>query len=117
MKYILALLLAIATPVHATNYLQAPAPRQHAALAPVSVSVTTSSTVAIAANISQTSLECTNIGTATVFLAYGSNTAIVNGGTAIAAGATWWMDDYLFTTQGINVIGSSATTLACQEFN
>jgi hypothetical protein len=114
-KYILALLLTFATCANA-NYLQGPIPRQHAAITPVAGSVTTASAQLIAANINRTGLACTNIGTSTAFLAYGANTAILNGGTAISPGATWWMDDYLFTTDAVNVIAASATTIACQEF-
>ena len=100
----------------APNYLQSPSPQQHTAIAPLAASVTTASAQLIAANINRTGLACTNIGTSTAFLAYGANTAILNGGTAISPGATWWMDDYLFTTAAVNVIAASATTMACQEF-
>ena len=116
MRILLSILFIAFCTVANANYLQGPIPRQHAAVTPVAGSVTTASAQLIAANINRTGLECTNIGTSTAFLAYGANVAILNGGTAIPPGATWWMDDYLFTTAAVNVIAASATTMACQEF-
>ena len=69
---------------------------------------------AYAANPLRTGLSCTNFGAANAFLAFGSNAAVSGAGTAITVGSTWWMDPFLFTTQAVNVIGS--TTLACQEY-
>ena len=99
------------------NYLQSPAPRQHTAAAPSSITVTTSSAQAVTVNLTRTGFKCTNLGTVTVFAAYGSNAAILNGGNAIFPGATWWMDDYEFTTQSVNMIASASANVACQEFN
>jgi hypothetical protein len=120
MKKVLLSLLFIAScsPVYAANYLQAPTPKQHVAAAPVSISVTTTSAQVVAINATRTGLECTNLSTtATVTVGYGSNAAIVNGGTAILPGQHWWMDDYLFTTLAINMIGSASAIVACTEFN
>jgi hypothetical protein len=108
------LLLASFQTQAAPNYLQAPTPRQHGALAPVAVSSIVTSATAFAANPSRTSLVCTNTGSATVYLAFGANAAVSGSGIAVTAGTTWWMDDYSFTTQAIQIIGIS--TLACQEF-
>ena len=119
MKYIvliLSLILAACQPVYA-NYLQAPIPRQHNAMPPVSVSVTTASTLGIAANPDRTSLVCTNNSTTLIaYVAFGANSAIIDGGIAIAPGVTWWMDDYMFTTAAVNVIGDGALTFSCQEY-
>jgi len=110
-----ALTLLFAQSVFAVAY-QPATPVQHNAVAPAAISVTTASVQAFASNGLRTALECTNTGASTVFLGYGTNAAIVNGGTAITAGSTWWMDDYLFTVQSINVISVASGSLACQEF-
>ena len=89
-------------------------PLQHIANAPSAIVSTGTSSTAFAANPLRTGLACTNFGSANAFLAYGSNTAVSGGGIAILAGSTWWMDDYMFTNQAIQVIG--VTTLSCQEF-
>ena len=113
-KLLLCLLMLFATSASATNYLQPPTPRQHIANAPSAIVSTGASSTAFAANPLRTGLACTNFGSTNAFLAYGSNAAISGGGIAVLAGSTWWMDDYLFTTQAIQVIG--VTTLSCQEF-
>lgn len=113
--FIFIILLMLSTMAHAV-YLTTPAPMQHAANAPLAISVTTSSATAVVFNINRTGLECTNIGTTSAFLAFGANAAIVGGGLAIPAGATWWMDDYLFTTQSVQMIAASTTSLACTEY-
>ena len=116
MKKLLAIVALLFCTLASANYLNTPNPLQHIANAPLAVSVTSSSATMIAGNINRTAMSCTNTGGVTAFLAYGSNAAIVGGGTAILAGVTWWMDDYLFTTQAIQVIAASATTLSCQEY-
>lgn len=116
MKYLILLLLASCTPAYA-NYLQAPVPRQHNAMPPVMLSVTTASTQIIAANPDRTSLVCTNNSTTfAAYLAFGAGTAIIDGGIVIAPGVTWWMDDYMFTTAAVVAIGDGALTFACQEY-
>ena len=114
-KILIAFVFIFASFGAQANYLMSPTPMQHVPSAPVSVSVTTSSTQGVAINANRTALECTNIGTSTAFLAYGANAAVLSSGTAIAPGVTWWMDDYLFTTAAVNVIGAASTTLSCQE--
>ncbi len=115
-KLFVILSMFICAQAFGQQYLNAPIPRQHIANAPLSVSVTTSSANMYASNLARTAMSCTNVGAVTAFIAYGSNAAITNGGTAILAGTTWWMDDYLFTTQAIQVIAANPTTLACTEF-
>lgn len=111
-KILLIVLLAWSGFVHAS--LQASLPQQHIANAPLSITTTTTSTTIIAANVSRAGLDCTNTGTATVNLAFGANAAVAGAGLAITAGATWWTDDYSFTTQSVQAIGAS--TLSCQEW-
>ena len=113
---VFVLLLGISPANALVNTLQGSSPWQHIANAPVTVAVTTTSAQLIGSNTARTGLSCTNIGSVNAYLAYGTNPAILSGGTAILAGTTWWMDNYLFTTQAINVIAPSATTLSCQEF-
>ena len=119
MKYIIiaiAFLIAACNPAYSASYLTNPLPRQHVAQAPIAGTATTSSAVLVASNLNRTGLNCTNLGTVSIFIAYGSNAAILNGGTVIPAGATWWMDDYLFTTQAVNVISASSANIACTEY-
>ncbi len=100
----------------ASNFLKTPQPSVHVASAPIAGTSTTSSSQLAPLNLDRTGMNCTNLGTVSVFIAYGSNAAILNGGTVIAAGSTWWMDDYLFTTQAVNVISSASANVACTEY-
>lgn len=113
-KLLLCLLVLLSTSASATNYLQPPAPRQHIANAPIVINSTGTSSTGLAANTVRTGLECTNTGSATAYLAFGANAAVSGSGLALTAGSTWWMDDYMFTNQAVQVIG--ITTLSCTEY-
>ena len=99
-----------------TNSLQSALPQQHLGAAPISVTTGVTSAAVVVANGTRTGLVCTNIGTYTVFLAVG-NTAVASSGIAILANTTWKMDAYTFSTQAVNAISASASTLSCNEFN
>ncbi len=115
MKKIL-FIVAMLFSVHASAlyYPYSPHPLQHIANAPIVITSTGTSSTGLATNIARTGLECTNTGSATVYLAFGSNAAVSGSGLAITAGSTWWMDDYMFTNQAVQVIG--VTTLSCTEY-
>lgn len=101
---------------NAANYLDIPIARQHIAKAPVVISVTSTSSTGITENASRTGLECTNTGSVDIHLAFGANAATLTGGTVMQPGVTRWMDDYSFTTQAINVISASSSSLSCTEY-
>lgn len=88
-------------------------------LAPVTTTVGTSSATLLAANASRKGLVITLVGTGRIFLSFGANAAIINGGIPLlTAGSVWVMDAYTFSTQAINAIGSAAgITVSIQEFN
>jgi hypothetical protein len=99
----------------AANYLQAPAPHQHSALTPVTISVTSTSALAVAANLARTGLVCVNVGQANISLGFGG-TAVNNYGVTLLPGVAFSMDDYLFTTALMNAVSPTTSTLSCQEY-
>lgn len=115
MLTLLAVLFALPTPSRA-GYLVQASPAQHAPLAPITISVTSTSAQGITVNPNRTGLACVNVGTANVSIAWGSNTAVVNYGVTLAPAIAFVMDDYMFTTATMNVISPTSTTLSCQEY-
>lgn len=80
---------------------------------PATASVSNSSTQMVASNSSRKAIFITNVGSVVVFLAFGT-AAISNRGIALYPGGTF--GPYPNTTQAINGICASSSTLAIQEF-
>lgn len=85
---------------------------------PKSVAVTNASTTVVAANDSRVGIILTNLASGTIYLAFGTNSAILNGGVVLLpAGGSWSMDDYTYTKEAIQGIAhSNNSQLAVQEF-
>lgn len=88
-----------------------------AALAPISISVTSTSSQGIAANPLRTGLSCTNIGGANVSIAFGAYTAVNSAGITLAPLMAYWFDPMSYSYGAMNVISPTSSTLSCQEFN
>lgn len=84
-------------------------------MASVTIPVTSTSALGIAANPLRTGLVCVNVGQANVSLGFG-NTAINNYGITLIPGVAFSMDDYLFTTAAMNAVSPTSSTLSCQEY-
>lgn len=88
-------------------------------LAPATAVVTTSSAQAVAANNVRRGIACVNTGSNNIYLAYGTNAAVVGYGIELNAnGGAWTANDYTFTLLAINAIASGgSSTLSCQEYD
>lgn len=85
---------------------------------PIQVGVDTASAVALAENYSRYGLVMTNLSSSTMYLAFGTNAAVIGSGIPLLPfGGNWSMDDYNFTKETINAIAhSDNSALAIQEF-
>lgn len=96
----------------------------HAAAAVANqVAIGTSSSVVVAASLSgaatsRIGLTITNLSTGTVYLAFGTNAAVVGSGIPLLpSGGSWSMDDYLYTKEAVNGIAHNSNSLVSfQEF-
>lgn len=88
------------------------------ASAPTQVGVDTTSAEVVAENYSRYGLVLTNLADGTIYLGFGTNTAVVGSGVIIPPyGGNWTMDDYNFTKEAVNAIAhSNNSALAIQEF-
>lgn len=88
------------------------------AAAPVQIDVDTASATVLAENYSRYGLLLTNLSSGTMYLAFGTNAAVVGSGVPILPdGGTFSMDDYTFTKEAIQAIAHSDNSLlAIQEF-
>lgn len=84
---------------------------------PVSVSVGTSSSSAVAANSLRKGLVVINLSTSNVSFGLGA-AAVLNRGITLTPYGTWVMDQYTFTTAEIFAIAAAASSdLSIQEFS
>jgi hypothetical protein len=90
-------------------------PKQHSPNAPITISVTGSSTQGIPYNQDRTGLDCINVGTANVSISF-NGAAVVNYGITLEPAMYFNMDDYDFSTAAMNVISPATSTLSCQEY-
>ncbi len=85
---------------------------------PVQVAVDATSATVLAESYSRYGLVMTNLSSSTMYLAFGTNTAVLGSGIPILPfGGNWSMDDYNFTKEAIQAIAhSNDSALAIQEF-
>lgn len=88
------------------------------AAAPTQVGVDTSSAEAVAENYNRAGLLLTNLSSGTIYIAFGTNAAVVGSGAVVGAdGGSFSMDDFSFTKEAVNAIAhSNNSLLAIQEF-
>lgn len=88
------------------------------ASAPTQVDVDTASKTVVAENLDRVGLVLTNLSTGTMYLGFGTNSAVLNSGIALLpSGGNFSMDDYIFTKEAIQAIAHSDNSLlAVQEF-
>jgi hypothetical protein len=87
-------------------------------LPPATANVSAVSSKIVDANINRTSISIINISVNPVFLSFGNNPAIVNGGIAILPeGGTFLMDNNTVSILEINAISTGDAMVAIQEFN
>lgn len=86
--------------------------------APTQIDVDTTSKEVVAENYSRYGLVVTNLSSGTMYLAFGTNSAVVGSGIPILGnGGNWSMDEFNFTKEAINAIAhSNNALLAIQEF-
>ena len=97
--------------VHKVKVPQVPA-------APAAAAVGLLSSTVVNANPNRTGLRLVNTSAFTISLAFGMNSAVVNSGVVLGAGAGFTMDDFSFTLQSVTAIGNSTIcNLAIQEFS
>ncbi len=87
-------------------------------LAPTSIDVDSTSKTVVAQNYSRVGLVLMNLASGTVYIAFGTNSAVVGSGiTLLPSGGSWSMDEYSYTKDDINAIAHSDNSqLAIQEF-
>ncbi len=88
------------------------------ASAPDSIDVDTASKTIVSENLMRAGIVLQNLASGTVYLAFGTNSAVVGKGIALLpAGGNWNMDDYTFTKEAIQAIAhSDNSNLTIQEF-
>ena len=85
--------------------------------AATSVTCAATTTVLIASNASRKGLVITNTGARNIFIGIGASAVLNQGIFLVQGGGSWVMDDYTFTTQAINGITTTSTSIiAIQEF-
>lgn len=83
---------------------------------PATVSVSTTSGLALASNAGRKGLLVINLSNATVCFGIGA-TAVLSSGICLQPSAAWSMNEYSFVTGAINAIASAAaSTISIQEF-
>ena len=87
--------------------------------APTSYNASGSSTEMLAADTDRTGLWITNISNQTVYVAFGSNAAVVGTGVRIIKNETIQMGSDMLCQEAVNVItaGGSSKTLSIQEWD
>lgn len=85
---------------------------------PAQVGVDSTSAEAVAENYSRVGLVMTNLSDSTMYIAFGSNTAVLGSGIPLLpGGGNFSMDEYVYTKEAINAISHSDNSLlAVQEF-
>lgn len=88
------------------------------ASSPTFATVGTTSAQILASNASRKGCSVqNNSATASVYLAFGANAAVVGSGIFLAPYGTYTMDEYLYVTSSINAIASAVgTNVTLQEF-
>lgn len=88
------------------------------ASAPTQIDVDTASKTVVAEEYGRSGLVLTNLSSGTIYIAFGSNAAVVGSGIPILAdGGNFSMDDYIYTKEAVQAIAhSNNSLLAIQEF-
>ena len=88
------------------------------ASAPTQIDVDTASKEVVAENYNRVGLVMTNLSDGTMYIAFGTNAAVVGSGIVIlGSGGNFSMDDYIYTKEAVNAIAhSNNSLLAVQEF-
>lgn len=92
------------------------------AVSPRQIDVDTASKTIVAASDSSSTkrvgLIITNLASGTIYLAFGSHSAVVGSGVPIlGAGGNWNMEEYTYTNEAVQAIAHSNNSLvAIQEF-
>lgn len=86
--------------------------------APAQIDVDTASKEVVAENYNRVGLLLTNLASGTMYLAFGTNAAVVGSGPVLGPdGGSFSMDDFSFTKEAVNAIAhSNNSLLAIQEF-
>lgn len=86
-------------------------------LAPATATAGLASGNILAANANRRGLVISNTSANRIFLAFGSNNAVLNKGIYLSPGGVWEMESSTFTTQAVNAIASGAgSTVSIQEY-
>lgn len=86
--------------------------------APAQIDVDTASKTVVNENYNRYGIVLTNLSTGTIYLAFGTNSAVVGSGIALLPnGGNWSMDEFTFTKEAIQAIAhANNSLLAAQEF-